>query len=230
MKTLFADKVQTGAYDPAKWNAQDGNELKNSVNSLYDNPGQVGVLEFPEMSIVHTNGVADAYVGIGTPTSSSNGAGSDGSGGLILTPTSQYWGSLNFYAVATRLECYTNILEADLASGSPFLQVYMAYAKLVGVNSGATGQLMAGVFNKGFIDPAQGTFHAPRGTTNSPALVNDYNTLYSNVERSPNISIDGYTIGTGGQYSRSYFTFGMSIPASAATKTYKFKFYLSYQS
>lgn len=205
------------------------NTLLAGVQGLYNVPNQAGVLEFPEMSIVHSNGVADAYVGIGTPISSGNGAGSDGSGGLLLTPVSQYWGSLNFPAIAMNLQCYTNALETDLATGNPFLQVYMAYGRLTGVNSGATGQLLAGVFNKGFISPSQGTYHAPRGTTNSPALVNDYNTLFSSVDNPVDSSIGAYNIGIGGTYSRSYFTFGMSIPANAASKTYKFKFFLRYQ-
>lgn len=35
-KITYADKTQTGAYDSAKHNAQDDNEIKNSVNALYD--------------------------------------------------------------------------------------------------------------------------------------------------------------------------------------------------
>lgn len=35
-KVTFVDKTQTGAYDAAKWNAQDANEIKNAINAVYD--------------------------------------------------------------------------------------------------------------------------------------------------------------------------------------------------
>lgn len=35
-KIQYADKSQTGAYDAAEYNAQDANEVKTSVNALYD--------------------------------------------------------------------------------------------------------------------------------------------------------------------------------------------------
>jgi hypothetical protein len=38
-KIAFADKSQIGSYDATKGNAQDWNEVKDSVNALYDNPG-----------------------------------------------------------------------------------------------------------------------------------------------------------------------------------------------
>ena len=50
-KVIYADKaIQTGAYDATKFNSQDANELKLSLNSLYDSVGSyksfVGLMTF----------------------------------------------------------------------------------------------------------------------------------------------------------------------------------------
>ena len=37
-KINYESKSQTAPYDTSKWNAQDANEIKESVNYLYDNP------------------------------------------------------------------------------------------------------------------------------------------------------------------------------------------------
>lgn len=209
--------------------ATDINSIVGAFNSLYDTPNQQGVLAFQEVSIAHTNGVRDTYGGITSPISTSIGAGSDGQGHLTLTPASSYWQSLEFPAKAMKFSVYSNILTSDIPSGS-VLYVYLTDASLTGTNSATYGQLMTCQFTHNGATDQDGNIlpASPAGVLNSPPSVSDAGTLNGYFQMTSAIS---YTvnIGTGGQYSRYYFTFGFDIPASAATKTYKFKIYLSYQ-
>jgi prolipoprotein diacylglyceryl transferase len=57
-------------------------------------------------------------------------------------------------------------------------------------------------------------------------LFYDTNTMYYEQVGFALGGVAGDQMGLGGQFSRYYVTFGMIIPADAATKTYKFQIYL----
>ena len=201
------------------------NDLVNFVNALYTDKGASGVLEFPEMDIVHVNGTADNYAGISSIVSSAVGAGGDGSGHMTLTPASSYWKSLNIPANAMKMQVFTNVLAADMA-GSGFaneISVSLMTAFMTGANAVTSGTRLSATFDaNGSVTLAGGA--SPAGVLNSPPLISDAGTLYA-------VSSDavGFPIGTGGDYSRYYFTFKINIPATAASKTYRFKIVLNYQ-
>lgn len=215
--------------------ASDLNQFTLDVKSLWDNPNQAGVLEFPEMSISHVNGVADVYAGVNTMISGSILAANDGSGGIILTPSSPNWKSLEFPAALSNLMCYTNIVASDLLSGGANgIEIIMAQAYLIAPTSSTEGtRIDLKCQNTGFnpfSDPTIIAGTSPNGAINSPPLVSDKGTFFGGKNQDLGVfPIAGWQIGIGGTYSRYYFTFTVSIPASAATKTYKFKFYLSYE-
>ncbi len=213
--------------------ATDMNSILDSVNALYDNPDLQGVLEFDEISIVHTNGVADNYAGVASPISSSTGAGTSG-GNLTLTPGPEYWKSLNVNVRAISMGVHSNVVVADLTgsgSGNAVL-VKLVQAFLSGASTATSGQRMiVDMRSDGNVLGSDGTSIGgamQKGTLSTPPEVDESATLYG-VDANTVGGVTVYAIGVGGNYSRAYFTFAITIPASAASKTYKFKIYLRYQ-
>jgi len=178
-----------------------------------------------EIEVTHTNGVATNRFGITTATLGTGvGSGIDGNQNLTLTPAVAGWISLNQLATMTRLKVYTNILQSDLASNYLQVGVYQAYKTAV---NGSTSGIRSYInFNP---SPSTSTYFAPVGVLNSPPEIGDTNTMYYEqvafIGGGNGISDQ---MGLGGQFSRYYVTFGMLIPADAATKTYKFQFFLEY--
>lgn len=196
-------------------------------------PGEWNVIAAPatsqyqgaEIEVAHTNGGATNAYGYSTATiTSSAGAGVSG-GNLTLTGN---WLSENQVATMTRLKVYTNILPADLNSdlAPDAISTAVLTAFLTDASTATSGQRITPFFYK---DANYEGSVSQIGTLNSPPLIGDTGTLYYELPL-PLANQDGVydQIGIGGQFSRSYYTFGMFIPASAATKTYKFQFFLEY--
>lgn len=196
-------------------------------------PGEWNVIAPPatsqyqgtEIEVSHTNGVATNAYGYSTATiTSSAGAGVSG-GNLTLTGN---WLSENQVATMTRLKVYTNILPVDLNSdlAPDAISTAVLTAFLSDASTATSGQRITPFFYK---DANYQGSVSPTGTLNSPPLIGDTGTLYYELPL-PLANQDGIydQIGIGGQFSRSYYTFGMFIPSSAATKTYKFQFFLEY--
>jgi len=176
-----------------------------------------------EIEVAHTNGVATNAYGYSTATATSSASVGESGGNLTLTGN---WLSENQVATMTRLKVYTNILPADLNSDftpdAIVTSVITAY--LSGPSSATQGQRISPFFYKAA--NYQGSV-SPTATLNSPPLIGDTGTLYYELFGGSGNGVDDQ-IGIGGQFSRAYYTFGMFIPASAATKTYKFQFFLEY--
>jgi hypothetical protein len=177
-----------------------------------------------EIEVAHTNGVATNRFGITTATlGPALGAGIDINQNLTLTPAVGGWISLNQVATMTRLKVYTNILQSDLTN---YIHVGVYQAYKTAVNGSTSGVRSYINFNP---SPSTSTYFAPVGVLNSPPEIGDTDTMYyEQVAFFGGGNGISDQMGLGGQFSRYYVTFGMIIPASAATKTYKFQFFLEY--
>jgi hypothetical protein len=180
-------------------------------------------LNILEMTVSHTNGVANNGCGVGVYVSSSIGAALDGSQNIILTPNSTYWLTLLSNRFATKLKVYTNILPADMVALSP-IQVWRSQAYKTAAGTVTSGQRDTVVFlTTGVTPEGQAVSPGPAYVGN----VGDAGTLYGSddtyYEALPGNNLT--KIGTG-TFSNFYTTFGIQIPANAATKDYKFKIFL----
>lgn len=173
---------------------------------------------FAEIDVSHTNGVATTLMGTQTSTLQSGFPTFtyDGSGNLILTGD-QITELLPTTLIKTKI--YTNILDIDL-SGDKIHFEMRSNVKTVppGVQS----------YIPSYLDFGMGDGQtAPVSTLNVPANIGDTGTYFR--EDAPRFG-SYYQIGgidnvawAGSGY---YYYFIFSIPASAATKTYKFKIFL----
>jgi hypothetical protein len=219
--------IDTPAIVPNDGSAYDFYCIENPLPGAWVwSPPAINQTDSGEISVSHTNGTPtnatgwDANIGF-----SGTGAGVDGNGNLVLSGGP--FTGLTFPATVTRVKVYSNIVSADVGSFSPdAISVVLITAYLNAVNSSAVGprfdQDLFGI--KQF--PPPGVLFAPIGTLNSPPEIGDTDTMYA-IYDMPFTGISDQ-IGTGGPFSSYYYTFGMFIPASAATKTYKFRFFLEY--
>jgi hypothetical protein len=148
-----------------------------------------------------------------------------GGGNLLLTGG---FATNLFPSVVTRIKCYTNILTADLAS------FFQPDAITAGFVTAYLDSSISSVFNA-IMDvnlygqpefPPDSVQFAPTGALSSPAQIGDTDTMFTVADFLPNN--EAFRIGTGGLFSTHYYIFKMTIPASAATKTYKFKYFIEY--
>lgn len=199
------------------------NPLPGNWNVI--SPPATGQYEGVEITISHTNGVATNRFGYSDATlTATSGVGVDGAtGNLTLTGN---WLSENQQRSMQMLKSYTNILQTDLAS--EFAPDAITTTVLTGFKLDANTATFGQRITQGF---SGGVYYdgsiSPTGTLNTPPLPGDTGTLYY---ESGGVFANGVydQIGIGGAFSRAYYTFGMFIPASAATKTYKFQFFLEY--
>ena len=182
-----------------------------------------------EMSVSHTTGTASSVYGIGVNTAAS-GAGCvlDSSYNIVeITPGTN--GHLFTPTTATKTKVYTNILPGDVASvNSPIVVeriTYFKYSTTQAVDLGSS-DLMKFRPSAGTRTNENTIYQAPVGTLVSPPNVGDTGTFYSEYYFSPGVG--GDQLGTGGTYSGYYWRYAMNIPATAATKVYKFKIILEY--
>jgi hypothetical protein len=184
-------------------------------------PIQTSLFSIPEMSISHTNGVANQYHGIGTAVSGPEGVSIDGNGNLLLTPSPNDWTSLDSITSYCKLKVATNIVAADFGvSGGISCGISRGYK--IGANAGLLDVGNSISFIQDGPNPTEGGGFVNGGVLSSPPNVGDAGTLYGEI-----VQVSG-SLGLGGQYSRYYFTFSMQIPANMASKTYKFKFSIEY--
>lgn len=215
--------IDAPAFVPADGKSYDFICIENPLPGAWTwNAPAINQIEIGEMTVSHTNGVATNAWGIGGSTSSSSTVSVDGNGNLVLTGG---WKSENNPTTLARLKCYTNILQSDLAGPlqQDAITATIITAFKTASNAGTFGQRVT-VFFTGGVNYS-GSF-SPVGTLNSPPEVGDTDTLYYIEDAINNPPYN--QIGIGGQFSRYYYTFGMYIEASAATKDYKFKFFIEY--
>lgn len=194
-------------------------------------------IELLEITVSHTNGIQTFGCGVGNPLSgftvSAIGSGISG-GNLTLTPSSAFWDSLNSVSTSAKLKCYTNILPADMTSTSTSNSIYVArYQAYKTSASASTSGIREQIY---FIKDGDTTFFpgvtlnfTNGGVLNSPVEVGDAGTMYGEIviDYSSLSQITGQ-LGLGGTYSRYYFTVGILVPSTAATKDYKFRIFFEY--
>ena len=221
-------KINNGAVDAPASIPADGKsytficiENPNPGEWTWDAPA-TGQIEFAEIEINHTNGVVTSLAGGYTTANLGNAAaGVDASGNLALSGS---WLTEPTKTTVTKMKTYTNMLQTDLLSDNfpDVVYVNLNTAFLTGVSSSTLGSRITSLFRGG------GSFTgelSPVGSLSSPPLIGDTNTMYENLMMgSPNGISD--QLGLGGAFSRYYYNLGFYIPASAATKVYKFKIFL----
>jgi hypothetical protein len=190
-------------------------------------PPAINQLEFAEIEVSHTTGVGTFAVGHSTASLTFAGAGSGVSGGN-LTLVGNFL-TVPFQAMATRLKCYTNIVEGDVGSFSPTaIQINLTAAKLIQANQAATvGIATVDLYGISAFPPLDVQFIGT-GTLNSPEEIGDTGTMFCNIETEGSILEKQIGSQVTGLFSNSYYTFRINIPATSPTKTYKFKFFIEY--
>jgi hypothetical protein len=181
----------------------------------------INQLVFDELSVSHTNGSGTNRYGITqSGLSASSGAGLS-SGNISLTGE---WKTESFPATATRIKCYTNIVAADLSGVTNITTSLLTAYKNTGSNV-TSGQRINLRFRGD--EYYEGSVSAIGSLTPSPNQeIGDTSTFF--YIDLPYGSNESKQLGTGGEFSNSYYTFAMFIGSAAATKTYKFKFVVEY--
>jgi hypothetical protein len=180
-------------------------------------------LPFAELVISHTTGAETNKVGITTAgLTPSAGLGLDGNGNIIL---SGEWQSENSISTLVNLLIESNVVGADCASG--FGNDRIAASFLTGYKTASNSTTNGDRHQINFLPGGYYTGAiSPTGTLNTPPNIGDTGTLYANLPATA--SIIDEQVGLGGAYSRYYYTFAINIPASAATKVYRFRYTLQY--
>lgn len=178
---------------------------------------------YAELVISHTTGTETNKVGLNTAgLVPAAGLGLDGNGNILFTGQ---WASENSTATLTNLLIQSNVLGSDCASGFGNDRIAASFLTAYKTSSNSTTN-----GDRHQIDFKPGGFYtgsiSPTGSLNSPIQIGDTDTLYANLLASSELVNE--QIGTGGDFSRYYYTFAINIPASAATKVYKFKYTLTY--
>ena len=193
-------------------------------------PPAVGQIQLPTIEVAHTNGVQTSAYGVGVPGFQLiNPPGPNwyddinitGSTALTFTPSIEYWRAETFNPAVNLVttKVYSNFTPADGAN-LPIIQRKVAYNNLGGgMNNYSASNV---IFNTG-------ASTVPTGPLNSPAEIGDVSTYYkiqpSNLVHVPPAETDLIGVGAASSY---YYTFIITIPATAATKTYKFDIFLEH--
>lgn len=192
-----------------------------------------------ELIVNHTSGsITNYHIGLRAVSSSGAPSANVVNNTLNLGSPTPYWGTVrNKNAWATKLTVTSNVSSSDLASvylndaiQCPVWTVYMPNTSSVNITS-----IAYIVLN----DPTTGFYECSASILANAYAGNigDNGTLYGSA---PTVMTYYPTAGAraacgigrrvlalnGGEASDHYFSFGVYIPASAATKTYKFQYYL----
>jgi hypothetical protein len=187
--------------------------------------------EMNEMSVAHTNGTASRVYGIGINTPyEGQGCYLDGTHNIVENTPGRN-GHFLFPASGTKTKVYTNIVNGDLVfEGDEIVVERLCFYKIS--STGAADSSAIDYMRFGYaaeVGNDWATYESPVGTL-IPAPnqnVGDTGTFYGEtLALTPNLQ--GRQLGTGGEFSGYYWRYAMNIPATAATKTYKFKIILEY--
>jgi hypothetical protein len=200
-------------------------------------PPATNQLEYQEMSISHTNGTASDDFNAGQGGSNDSSVGIGFANGITTTGTLNTY---NFSATATKFKCYTNIRWADIVSGGIQGAWWQGYGLLnSGGNQGTTqGQKITMQFSGTQAFPGSNVQEITVGPVYT-GEVGDMGTLYmeapsygyplwrilGNQAVATPIAGNNETMN-----SQAFTTFGMFPSANAATKVYKYKWFIEYSS
>jgi len=195
-------------------------------------PPATGQIQVLRISVSHTNGPSNtnAY-GVGNPGAQLinppgpnwwNDININGITTLTFTPGQDYWATANFNPEKTLVttKVYSNFIAADSPAPNqvPAVGRYVAYGNGAGMNNyTASGvHLFGGLF-------------VPSGPLNVPVEIGDVGTLYkiqpANLVQVPPPPTDSIGIGP---FTNYYYTFIITIPATAVTKVYDFDIFLEH--
>jgi hypothetical protein len=193
-----------------------------------------------EMEVPHVNGTATNYHGTGTayPFGSPETTNVLNGNGQIVLGNPTAFKTLPFQATGIKTKCYTNIVAGDIPSNAPVNQKSINVERIVYYKTASNSMSGVGALNymrfKTIAYP-----YDPWDLTNNlvlesnsalapstPIEVGDAGTFYSEETRGGFLTQN--QLGTGGTFSSYFWIYAMNIPASAATKTYKFQIFLEY--
>lgn len=191
-----------------------------------------GTVITPVLSLAHTNGVANAFAGVDSLASSSVGAGTDGNGGLVLTPINANWDTATVPARLIKFTVKTNIVADDCSSdanpATNGIVVKIAHAYMVDASTALSAFMRLLSFGKTGFNGAYGTGHIVSGGPSYAGNVGDTGTFWAEyVIADPGTNI--YEIGLGGPIGSYYYTYAVTCASSAITKTFKFIVELEYE-
>lgn len=213
----------------------------------YENPSPGGwsttvtplssnVADYPIFEISHTGGTETKAFGVYDyfqAPSIGIGSGINVDTSLILYPDSQYWHSFSTPQSISKLTVTTNILDTE-ADGKYGLFVGIYKALKVSPNGSSSGLQGGGVDIGGDLVgiewyPYTYTTRVTPGSSvvNNPTQIGDSNTLGAVLDLSLNPNGPTYAgpiDAVFNPYSNEYYGFGIIIPATYPSKTYKFKF------
>jgi hypothetical protein len=193
-------------------------------------PPATGQIELLEIAVNHTNGTDTIAYGVGNPGAQlinpvganwyDNVSASQSGGVITLVPSADYWATSNLFPEKTLLKTkvYSNFVAAN-GVNLPSISRKVAYMpNTSGINVySASGVNLSGGLTVG------------SGILNSPNEVGDFGTYYKLQDaipvQVPPVETDKIGVGL---FSNYYYTFVIAVPASAATKVYKFKIFLEY--
>ncbi|TXI13246.1 MAG: hypothetical protein E6Q68_01665 [Polynucleobacter sp.] len=179
-----------------------------------------------ELVVAHTNGADTFKCGIFSTVDSFTGSSVVG-GSLVLTPENSNWKSFPWPAKGIKLRAKTNIVDGDCFDelmGSR-IQVQLIVASKTGPSSSTIGTRASLTYDSS--GPADGVGgKVVSGTTNSPAIIGTTGTYFSEVDIS--VADPRIELGVDGSVG-SHFIFGIYIPSSADTKTYRFRVEVEYE-
>jgi hypothetical protein len=211
---------------PPDGNAYDFICIENPLPGAWIwSPPATAQIDSGEIVVSHTTGSPTNATGYSTATLTYAGVGAGVSGGNLTL--SGNFTNILFPATIVRVKCYTNIESTDVGS---FIPEGISVQLITAFLDSPSSSNLSTQFNQPLYGipqfPPPDVLFAPIGTLNSPAEIGDTETMYTIFD----YVFDGITdqIGTGGPFSSYFYTFGMIIPATAATKTYKFRFFIEY--
>lgn len=192
------------------------------------------ILTSVDFSIAHVNGAASNYAGNMTQALSSFiGNGTSGNN-MTLTPDAPYWFSLPHIAQAVRLRVLSNVKAGDALDNTlnNLIVAARASAFKTSANTATSGQREGIYFgNTGVqtaLDPSTVAGVVAGGVQSATPEIGDVDTFFGQVDATPNAGANMGVNPDPAGFSNYYNIFKVHIPASAATKTYKFRFVLEY--
>lgn len=182
------------------------------------NPPATKTITIDEIYIDHVNGVMSNKVGITQANlEAAAGIGLDGNGNILLNGE---WRSEDVSTTLFNVRCESNVVADDLFD--EYLPSRIAASIMSGYKTADNSATSGDRHSFAFMKP---TFYngyvAPVGVLSTPPNIGDTATLWD--EEKAYSVLSNEQLGTGGPFSRYFYTFAYNIPANADTKRYKFK-------
>jgi hypothetical protein len=247
--------INTSGYKARIFPSVDGGKINGVVDGYFDvpndslpydfvcyenpNPGYWGTsqrpsnafttISTPEITVTHAGTGQTSFWGFDQNGSYQNGFGGYYNGNLVLTSPNIYT-TLNVPATCVGVRAYSNIVVGDFDQNSnDHINITMGIVFVADFGGGASAYLNGG--NEGNFTKYGANYNTTivgaANTLNSPPLIGDAGTMINTLDLlgtvySQQLGVNNLNL------SRSYYTFGMTIPQTLAAKDYKFRFEIDY--